>query len=88
MPYHARATSSATQSQNPNPGALTDFGRRVILEMNRVGMLVDISHASDVTAVSAARTSRAPVIMSHSAVRAVANIGRNAPDDVLHEVVS
>jgi membrane dipeptidase len=62
---------------------LTDFGRQVVREMNRLGMMVDISHVSDKTFLDALETSAAPVIASHSSSRALANVPRNMTDDML-----
>jgi len=62
---------------------LTDFGREVVREMNRLGMMVDISHVSDKTFYDAVKESRAPVIASHSSCRALANQPRNMTDDML-----
>ncbi|HEY1250513.1 MAG TPA: dipeptidase [Thermoanaerobaculia bacterium] len=59
---------------------LTDFGRQVVLEMNRLGMLVDVSHVSDDTIRDVLETSKAPVFASHSSCRALANIPRNLTD--------
>jgi membrane dipeptidase len=62
---------------------LTDFGQQVVLEMNRLGMMVDISHVADKTFYDAVATSKAPVIASHSAARALTNAARNMTDDML-----
>ncbi|KAI0374916.1 hypothetical protein BV20DRAFT_961140 [Pilatotrama ljubarskyi] len=67
----------------PRWGGLSDFGHHLIDEMNRIGMLVDLSHTSDDTAKQAIRYSKAPVIWSHSSARAVHDVPRNVPDDVL-----
>ena len=65
---------------------LTDFGKQVVLEMNRLGMMVDISHVSDKTFWDAISTTKAPVIASHSSARALTNAPRNMTDDMLKAV--
>jgi membrane dipeptidase len=65
---------------------LTDFGKDVVREMNRLGMFVDISHVSDKTMSDALDVSKAPVIASHSSARAISNHKRNIPDDLLKRI--
>jgi len=65
---------------------LTDFGKDVVFEMNRLGMMVDISHVADKTFYRAVITSRAPVIASHSSARALCDAPRNMTDDMLRAV--
>jgi membrane dipeptidase len=65
---------------------LTDFGKQVVLEMNRLGMMVDISHVADKTFWDAIATTKAPVIASHSSARALVNAPRNMTDEMLQAV--
>jgi membrane dipeptidase len=65
---------------------LSDFGREVVREMNRLGMLIDISHVSDKTMSDVLDVSKAPVIASHSSARALANHRRNIPDELLRRI--
>ncbi|HEY3203461.1 MAG TPA: membrane dipeptidase [Thermoanaerobaculia bacterium] len=69
-------------------GGLTDFGRQVILEMNRLGMLVDVSHVSDDTIAQVLEVSKAPVFASHSSCRALSNIPRNLTDDQIRAIAA
>jgi len=73
-----------TKIQHHN--GLTDFGKDVVLEMNRLGMMVDISHVADKTFWEAIATTKAPVIASHSSARALVNHPRNMTDDMLRAV--
>lgn len=67
---------------------LTEFGREVVREMNRLGMLIDVSHVSDKTMSDALDVSKAPIIASHSSARALSNVPRNIPDDLLRKIAS
>lgn len=81
---HFRNTAWADASTDkPAHNGLTDFGKEVVREMNRLGMIVDVSHVSDKTFLDVLETSKHPVIASHSSCRALSDVPRNITDDML-----
>lgn len=72
-----------SSSDVPKHNGLTDFGKEVVREMNRLGMMIDISHVSDKTFYDALAVSRAPIIASHSSCRSICSSERNMTDDMI-----
>jgi membrane dipeptidase len=88
LTHNVNLSWADSQAQPPEHGGLTPFGEQVVLEMNKLGMLVDLSHVSDGTMDDALRVSKAPVIFSHSSARALCDVKRNVPDDILRRLKS
>jgi membrane dipeptidase len=80
------AWADAAGGDTVRVGGLSPFGREVVREMNRLGMLVDLSHVTDSVMVQAMRVSQAPVIFSHSSARALVDVPRDVPDAILRQV--
>ncbi len=81
---HSKSLNWADSSTDaPRANGLTDFGRAVVAEMNRIGMIVDVSHVSDATMRAVLAAARAPVMASHSSARALTDAPRDVPDDLL-----
>src|SRR5260370_30285879 len=83
---NAEGADSFTDKDAHN--GLTDFGKDVVREMNRLGMMVDISHVSDKTFYDALETSKAPLIASHSCCRAICNARRNMTDQMMKDLAA
>lgn len=84
---HGKSLAWADSSTDaPRAGGLSPFGRQVVAEMNRIGMIVDVSHVADTTMRDALATSKAPVIASHSSARALTDAPRNIPDELLRAI--
>src|ERR1700741_402054 len=86
---HNAATEWADSSNDaPRHQGLTDFGKEVVREMNRLGMLADVSHVSDSTFYDVLKTTRAPVIASHSCCRALCRVPRNLDDEMIRALAA
>jgi membrane dipeptidase len=83
LTHNANVPWADSATDEPKAGGLTAFGREVVREMQRLGMLVDLSHVSPATMHDALETAEAPIIFSHSSARAVCDHPRNVPDEIL-----
>jgi membrane dipeptidase len=83
LTHNANVGWADSATDEPQAGGLTDFGRDVVREMQRIGMVVDLSHVSPDTMRATLDVAGAPVIFSHSSARAICDTPRNVPDDVL-----
>jgi len=86
--YHNDICDSSSDSKPAEHNGVSDFGKQVIAEMNRLGMMVDVSHASDKSFFDVIELSKAPVIASHSSVRAVAKHDRNMTDEMIQKLAA
>ncbi|MGW4803720.1 dipeptidase [Kitasatospora sp. NPDC004272] len=86
LTHNSNVPWADSATDEPVHGGLSAFGEEVVREMNRLGMLVDLSHVSAGTMRDALRVSEAPVLFSHSSARAVCDHPRNVPDDVLAQL--
>jgi membrane dipeptidase len=88
LTHNANVDWADSATDEPRAGGLTSFGREVVREMQRIGMLVDLSHVSAATMRGALDVAEAPVIFSHSSARALCDNPRNVPDDVLERLAA
>lgn len=84
--FHNDICDSSSDGKPAEHNGLSDFGRQVVTEMNRLGMMVDVSHASDKSFFDVVEYSKAPIIASHSSVRAVAQHNRNMTDEMIKKL--
>ena len=86
---HGKSLAWADSSTDaPRAGGLDAFGKQVVAEMNRIGMIVDVSHVADTTMRDAIAVSKAPVMASHSGARAITDAPRDIPDDLLRAIAT
>ncbi len=88
LAHFANNIFADSMTDQPQHNGLSARGKELVHEMNRMGMLVDVSHISDKAVLDAVETSQAPVIASHSSVKAIAAIPRNMPDNVIRAVAA
>ena len=86
--FHNDICDSSSDGKPAEHNGLSDFGKQVISEMNRLGMMVDVSHASDKSFFDAIELSKAPIIASHSSVRAIAQHNRNMTDEMIKKLAA
>lgn len=86
--FHNDICDSSSDGKPAEHNGLSDFGRQVVTEMNRLGMMVDVSHASDKSFFDVVEYSKAPIIASHSSVRAVAQHNRNMTDEMIKKLAA
>lgn len=86
LTHNATLDWADAANDKPKHGGLTEFGERVVKEMNRLGMFVDVSHVSAATMDDVLRVTKAPIIASHSSAYAICPVPRNVPDDILRRI--
>ncbi len=86
--FHNDICDSSSDGKQAEHNGVSEFGKQVISEMNRLGMLIDVSHASDKSFYDAIELSKAPIIASHSSVRAIAQHNRNMTDEMIKKLAA